>query len=766
MIFLIGWSHIRLQGWVNVTQAALSQDEAWRKWAVAGVVVLAAVGSMALWFYAWEAMAIALALLLVASLLWPYLQAQVVRSAAARGLEGDGEQAFLSDARGRILYRNPAARMYRPLRDHADLQTALAEDFADPAQLLATMFKALAAEGSAREDHATRSSPVLLTAVDLGYGIYLWRRFASDRDFMPWPRENDPIPMARRDSEGMLVNANAALRRSFGMTEHETLIHLGGLNPRGGLMLHVDTPNGRKDFLVAELIAPCGREVLFLPSEMAFGDASNWDLRQDFPVAILKLSPEGRILGSNIEARKLLPMPFGPESRFSDMVEGLGRSISDWLHDTYASRAAAPAQFLRGTSPHEDFFLRVALHPVVSDHDGHILAVLSDMTEMKSLEAQFVQSQKMQAIGQLAGGVAHDFNNLLTAIAGYCDLMLLRRDRSDPDYPDLIQIHHNTNRAASLVGQLLAFSRKQSLMPAVLDMRDTLADLTHLLNRLVGERVRLTLIHDPDLKRVRADKRQLEQVLMNLVVNARDAMPQGGEIRIETEHLVLTDPLIRDRAQVPAGPYVVIKVIDSGHGIAPDRLTKIFEPFYTTKRMGEGTGLGLSTAYGIIKQTGGYIFVDSELDAGTVFSIFLPASDAEPSVTATAHPSPQLSGLREGVVLLVEDEAPVRAFASRALGLRGLTVIDAESAEAALEILKDPDLHIDIIVTDVIMPGLDGPTWVRRALQDRPDTRVIFMSGYAEDAFAEQKATIPHSIFLPKPFSLAELTAVVEGELK
>lgn len=253
---------------------------------------------------------------------------------------------------------------------------------------------------------------------------------------------------------------------------------------------------------------------------------------------------------------------------------------------------------------------------------------------------------------------------------------------------------------------------------------------------------------------------------MNLVVNARDAMPQGGEIRIETENLVLTEPLTRDRASVAPGQYVVIKVSDSGCGIAPDRLNKIFEPFYTTKRPGEGTGLGLSTAYGIIKQTGGYIFVDSEQGVGTVFSIFLPGSNADVTTPATPQHPPVMTGLHEGVILLVEDEAPVRAFASRALGLRGFTVIEAESAEAALAILQDTELHIDIIVTDVIMPGLDGPTWVRTALAQRPDTRVVFMSGYAEDAFAEQKALIPNSVFLPKPFSLAELAAVVEGQLK
>jgi two-component system cell cycle sensor histidine kinase/response regulator CckA len=393
--------------------------------------------------------------------------------------------------------------------------------------------------------------------------------------------------------------------------------------------------------------------------------------------------------------------------------------------------------------------------------------VLNDVTEHKSLEAQFVQSQKMQAIGQLAGGVAHDFNNLLTAISGHCDLLLLRHDQGDPDYGDLIQIHQNANRAASLVGQLLAFSRKQSLMPEIIDLRDALSDLTHLLNRLVGEKVRLTLSQDPALRCIRADKRQLEQVIMNLVVNARDAMPDGGEIRIETSNVVLDVPLERDRATVASGPYVVVRVIDQGTGIPSDKITKIFEPFYTTKRPGEGTGLGLSTAYGIVKQTGGFIFVDSTPGQGATFTLYFPAHD-RPSAEAQPEqrdiaPVPQRKA--DGVVLLVEDEAPVRAFASRALRLRGYSVLEADSAEAALKLLADPDLAVDLFVTDVIMPGKDGPTWVREALADRPQTKVVFVSGYAEDAFAEHKASIPNSVFLPKPFSLTDLTQTVQRQL-
>jgi two-component system cell cycle sensor histidine kinase/response regulator CckA len=318
------------------------------------------------------------------------------------------------------------------------------------------------------------------------------------------------------------------------------------------------------------------------------------------------------------------------------------------------------------------------------------------------------------------------------------------------------------------VGQLLAFSRKQNLSPETIDLCDTLSDLAHLLNRLVGEKVMLSLTHDPDLQMIRADKRQLEQVLMNLVVNARDAMPEGGEIRVETQSCTLREPMERDRVVVPPGDYVMVRVSDEGVGIPPDRLQKIFEPFFTTKRTGEGTGLGLSTAYGIVKQSGGFIFVDSAMGSGTSFTLYFPAFEPDPEVEAATAAAPVAPAVQatngEGVVLLVEDEAPVRAFASRALRLRGYTVIEAEDAEAALKTLEDEELVVDLFVTDVIMPGMDGPTWVKIALKQRPGVKVVFVSGYAEEDFADNQRQIPNSVFLPKPFSLNDLTTTVQKQ--
>ncbi|MEL6435055.1 MAG: ATP-binding protein, partial [Pseudomonadota bacterium] len=249
------------------------------------------------------------------------------------------------------------------------------------------------------------------------------------------------------------------------------------------------------------------------------------------------------------------------------------------------------------------------------------------------------------------------------------------------------------------------------------------------------------------------------------VVNARDAMPEGGEIRIETENLEIDAPLRRDRAMVPPGRYVQVTVEDEGVGIPADKLQKVFEPFYTTKRTGEGTGLGLSTVYGIVKQTGGFIFIDSWPDEGATFQLFFPAHEIEVQAQRPAPQVKKLEAQTEGVVLLVEDEAPVRAFASRALQMRGLKVMEADSAEAALDLLSEEAVKIDVFVSDVVMPGIDGPSWVLQALEQRPDTKVVFVSGYAEETFDEIRTKIPNSVFLPKPFSLTELTDTVQQQL-
>ena len=509
-------------------------------------------------------------------------------------------------------------------------------------------------------------------------------------------------------------------------------------------------------------------EVFLVPNWMKEGIAPTpHDDFERVPVPMAELSPQGVIIRANSQASRLLGLRAGETPAIEEVMEGLGRALADWLRDATLGRGFKQPEFLRLSRPERETFVQVSLHKDMANRRSSLTAVFTDATELKSLEAQFVQSQKMQAIGQLAGGVAHDFNNLLTAITGHCDLLLLRHKKTDQDYDDLLQINQNANRAAALVSQLLAFSRKQTLRPQNLEIRETLSDLTHLLDRLVGEKVQLRLEYDPVKRAVRADKRQLEQVVMNLVVNARDSMPEGGEILISTAGTEICEPMLRDRVAVPKGAYVSISIQDKGCGIASDKLQKIFEPFYTTKRTGEGTGLGLSTVYGIVKQTGGYIFVDSSVGQGTIFTLLLPASDL-PSQKAASPPSDiKLVANRPegGAVLLVEDEATVRTFAARALRLCGYSVLVAESGERALEIAQNPTVKLDLFVTDVVMPGRGGPSWVREALQTRPHIRIIFMSGYAEDKLTADQSSVPNSIFLAKPFSLTQLASAVESQM-
>lgn len=482
-------------------------------------------------------------------------------------------------------------------------------------------------------------------------------------------------------------------------------------------------------------------------------------------VPIMTFAADGSITAVNAEARTLLEAGRDELLEPTQLFVDLGRPVRDWICDVAAGRLPGGSEMLgiRGRMHlnEAERFMRVTLQP---DGRGGAIAVLQDSTAIKQLEAQFAQGQKMQAIGQLSGGIAHDFNNLLTAISGHCDLLLLRHRIDDQDYPDLIQIRQNANRAAALVAQLLAFSRKQTLKPERIDLGEALADLTHLLNRLLGEKVGLDLVPMREAAAIRADRRQLEQVIINLVVNARDAMPDGGVVQIEAREVRLVSEMPRGKAVVPRGAHAVITVRDSGKGIPSEWIDKIFEPFFTTKRQGEGTGLGLSTAYGIVKQSGGFIFVRSEPGVGTEFELWFPLCEREP-VVRSLSPKQRLPRKAEGVVLLVEDEAPVRTFAARALRLRGHAVLEAGSAEEALQVLQDSSLHVDVFVTDVVMPGLDGPGWVMQALADRPGVRTVFISGYAEEALSDLQARIPNSVFLAKPFSLMDLTETVQAQL-
>jgi two-component system cell cycle sensor histidine kinase/response regulator CckA len=403
--------------------------------------------------------------------------------------------------------------------------------------------------------------------------------------------------------------------------------------------------------------------------------------------------------------------------------------------------------------------------------EAAVVLSLRDTGEEGKLKRQVAQATKMQAVGQLAGGVAHDFNNILTAIIGHCDLMLMRHSPGDSDYDDIQQIRANSNRAASLTRQLLAFSRQQTLRPQTLQLPDVISEVSNLLKRLLGETVQLVVNHGRGLGSVRADPGQLEQVVVNLAVNARDAMlsrsGNGGVLTIETLSTSAQDVRAMNDDVLPVGDYVTLKVSDTGTGIPPDILPKIFEPFFTTKEVGKGTGLGLSTVYGIIKQSGGYIFAQSRAGRGSTFTIHLPVHAAEPPRAQPALPKPRSEPAEPawgtGTILLVEDEDMVRAIAERALTRQGYTVMTAEHGEAALELLSDHP-HIDLLISDVVMPTMDGPTMVGHVRKAYPTLPILFMSGYAEEQL-RKSIDLDQVSFLPKPFSVQQLAMAARDAL-
>ncbi len=694
------------------------------------------------------------------------------RAQIAALVDEDAAPCFTTDGDGEIGYQNTAAAARFGPVDGQTLTATLSDLFANPGAVLYRLQGRAQARGAAREDVVTRRGHTRLSVHRIAEAQFLWRlEEMLERSTPGRGAELLSLPMLVANKAGVVLFMNEAMRRLLGgRARHVDRIFVSP-DPRPGEETVVSTVDGPLRTILAEIEGPGERrEIYLMPVRESTAPASVGSDFDHLPVALALMDGAGQVLSANAAARELLNLPEGAALRLTDMLEGLGRSVTDWIDDVLSDRLPGGREVLRARHAEADTFVQVTLRRVVDAGRPMVLAVLEDATALKTLEAQFVQSQKMQGIGQLAGGIAHDFNNLLTAISGHCDLLLLSHGIDEPEYADLVQIRQNANRAASLVGQLLAFSRKQTLRPQRVELPDVLSELTHLLNRLIGEKVHLNLRHAPELGAIRADKRQLEQVLVNLVVNARDAMPDGGTIEIATEAVSLQAELRRDQAVVPPGDYALIRVTDTGHGIQPDRLQKIFEPFYTTKRPGEGTGLGLSTAYGIVKQTGGFIFADSEPGEGSTFLLYFPIhvalpGEAVPPPPAVPEPRRALARQGDGVVLLVEDEAPVRAFASRALRLRGYTVLEAENAEEALRLLDDPALDVDIFVTDVVMPGMDGPSWVRKALERRPNVKVVFVSGYAEDSFSDVQERIANSVFLPKPFSLNDLAATVQGQL-
>lgn len=494
------------------------------------------------------------------------------------------------------------------------------------------------------------------------------------------------------------------------------------------------------------------------------------------PIAIASLDAEGRVLRTNAPFLRL----FGAV----DLVEEspkLEAYVADSGRDDLSRVLSSAAKGIGeippidiplsdGNEPRSATFYVSAVQEGDGDGEAAIVYAL-ETTKQRALEAQFAQSQKMQAIGQLAGGVAHDFNNVLTAIIGFSDLLLASHRPTDPSFQDIMNIKQNANRAAGLVRQLLAFSRRQTLRPQRLELNDVLADLSILLDRLLGEKVELKVIHGRDLWPVMADLNQLEQVIVNLAVNAGDAMADGGRLTIRTSNVFEAESTQFENTRgMPKGEYTLVEVEDTGHGIPPDVMEKIFDPFFSTKEVGKGTGLGLSTVYGIVKQTGGFVFCTSEIDSGTTFRLFLPRhipavveEKATKPVDDEVEKVADLTG--SASILLVEDEEAVRAFAARALASRGYTVHEAGSGTEALEIMEETDGNVDLVVSDVVMPEMDGPTLLVELRKTHPDLKIIFVSGYAEDAFEENLPANEKFFFLPKPFTLKQLATTVKEVL-
>jgi two-component system cell cycle sensor histidine kinase/response regulator CckA len=499
------------------------------------------------------------------------------------------------------------------------------------------------------------------------------------------------------------------------------------------------------------------------------------------PMAIATVDRSGRIVRSNaLFARMFQGAGEAERSILSTVAERERGALEQAIAMASEGQGDIPpveAALSAGAERFATFF--VTAIDENGDHDSESAIIYAlDNTERRALENQIKQQQKMDTVGQLAGGIAHDFNNVLSAIMMATDFLLGAHKPTDPSFADIMQIKQNANRAASLVRQLLAFSRRQTLRPQVLDLGESLSDLTILLRRLIGEKVKLEVVHGRDLWPVKVDLSQFEQVIVNLAVNARDAMPDGGSLTVRTANVPSGDPRIASYKGMPNGDYVLVEVSDAGTGMPAEVMAQIFEPFFSTKEVGKGTGLGLSTVYGIVKQTGGFIYVDSELGKGSTFRIFLPRHIAEkeepaekPAIADAVAAAGALAQAAQadltgrGTVLLVEDEEGLRALNARGLASRGYTVLTASNGVEALEELERNEGKVDIVVSDVVMPEMDGPTLLREMRKKNPDLKMIFVSGYAEDAFQKNLPPGGQFAFLPKPFTLKQLVEQVKTTL-
>ncbi len=509
------------------------------------------------------------------------------------------------------------------------------------------------------------------------------------------------------------------------------------------------------------------------------------------PMAIATVDRDGRIVRTNPLFARLFHNALNVEGGARSIGAVVAERDRAALDGAIAQAAGGKSDIapvdaaLAGDGERFGSFFVTAVEEQERDQEAAIVYTL-ETTAQRELENKVTQQQKMELVGQLAGGIAHDFNNVLSAIIMATDFLLNAHKPTDPSFGDIMQIKQNANRAASLVRHLLAFSRKQTLRPQMLDLGEVLSDLTMLLRRLIGEKITLDVVHGRDLWPVKVDISQFEQVIVNLAVNARDAMPEGGRLQLRTTNVTARECERYHAKGMPAADYVLVEVTDNGSGIPESIVGKIFDPFFSTKEVGKGTGLGLSTVYGIIKQTGGFVYVDSIVHEGTTFRIFLPrhmVSAREAAERSAEMHVPAIEGALaaadqvkraagadltgEGTILLVEDEEGLRALNARGLTSRGYTVLEAGNGIEAIDVMEKSGKPVDLVVSDVVMPEMDGPTLARELRNRNPGLKIIFVSGYAEDAF--QKHLPEHEKgqygFLPKPFTLKQLVAVVKETL-
>jgi two-component system cell cycle sensor histidine kinase/response regulator CckA len=750
------------------------------------------------------------------------------RLALIETLEASGAARMVCDAEGRILFRNALLDdLFGPaVTTLAEIEARFAAAPASCARL--QQMRQRVAQGAV--DRAEMLAPLpghprwLMVCADPGRqlsGLYLWRFeditvrheidsvLRDERAKLTDLMDNAPVGFYAVDESGRFVFANATLAGWLGTTvnrllESEVTLHHFLLSPpkgvRGCDIVENATAEQRAELMmrgengppfpasIAQSVVADEEQggvrtrsvVRNLQPErewQAALRASEQRFQRFFdsaPIGIALLDDGQKIAQHN----PALAATFRRENEslagaaFAALIEPARRTALGEYLDRVRSGEPTAGPLEIKTADREPRTVTVYASPFAAGGGGALVLHVIDATERIELEAQFVQSQKMQAIGQLAGGIAHDFNNLLTAMIGFCDLLLQRHKAGDPSFADIMQIHQNALRAANLVRQLLAFSRQQTLQPRVLDLTDVLTEVSHLLRRLIGEAIELAIVHERNLALVKADQGQIEQVLINLVVNARDAMAgmTGGKVTITTANVIVTSPVTMIGTEtMPPGRYVKVCVADNGTGIARENLTRIFDPFFSTKAIGQGTGLGLSTVYGIVRQTGGFITVDSRPGEGAAFTIFLPAlKDEETAVIAAGEaakePAPDLTGV--GTILLVEDEDPVRMFAARALKNKGYRVLEAAGGALALELLEKHGQPIDLVITDVIMPQMDGPTLAAKVRERQPEVKLLFMSGYTEDQFRQHLHMEGNVHFLSKPFTLKQLAGKVKDVLQ